>query len=88
MSDAPEKIWLLWSDNIVNGRYSASSLDHSEESGFPEYVRADRIAALEAQIAAADRLADVVMGGSTRNVMERYATAYRAARAQPMKEKE
>ena len=60
MSDAPERFWLLWPDDMINGRYSVSSLDHSAEGDFPAYVRAARITALEAQIAAADRLADKV----------------------------
>ena len=41
MTDTPERIWLLWKDGVISHRYAASSLDHSDEGGFQNYIRAD-----------------------------------------------
>lgn len=38
---APERIWLLWADGTVQDRYHASAKDHTEEGGYPEFIRAD-----------------------------------------------
>ena len=57
MSEAPERIWLT---GFVKDEYGArlgrgtiSDLDHGQNPDYPEYVRADRIKELEANLAKA-----------------------------------
>jgi len=49
--NAPERIWLLWPNSMIDNRYHASATDHTEEGGYPEYIRADLYEAQEAEIA-------------------------------------
>jgi len=50
MKEAPERIWLLWADGLIENRYQASATDHTEEGGCREFIRLD---AHEAAVAAA-----------------------------------
>jgi len=96
MSDAPKRIWAA-PDSDDGWRWPVASkfpMQGYSDGGQVEYVRADLFAALEAQIAAADRLAEawadfdkpLLKFGSFPHCVEAARdalAAYRAARVQP-----